>query len=179
MRAIMTRLVPLCALLCYGQQKNNGGAFQKGFGLYLHCHGTKQTVMEVLHKFNLCPGRGTVQKLLQESKDRGKNAIRAIGQRPNSVIHYDNLEQLQKVNQQRHDSRDKFFSVTTGYVIQGVQIDGSGLKSNMMNYDQELQRHEVLENPGLSLQSDDNKQVYPKHLNPYRAVEDSCILILF
>ena len=141
----MICIVPLCAILCYSQQKHKASAFQKGLAMYLHSNGTKQAVMEVLHKFNLCIGRDTTQNLLKEGKERGKNAIREIGRRPTAIIHYDNLEQLQRVRDQRVDSNDKHMSVTTGYVIQGVCIKDEGLKSAMMDYNQPLALHDIAE----------------------------------
>ena len=157
--ARMECLVPLCAMLCYGQQRNNASAFQKGMAMYLHSNGTKQLVMEVLHKFNICVGRSVTQRLLKEDKERGKDKIRSIGRRANTVIHYDNLEQLQKVRNQRLENLDNFLSVTTGYVVQGLRMKTQGLRSNMMDYDKPLRLHHVLDHPGLKFNSPKMREV--------------------
>lgn len=56
-----------------------------------------------------------------------------MGQGDASVTAYDNFERTEGVKEQRVDHQGTFHSVTTGQVIQGIEIRLGGLQQDMLN----------------------------------------------
>ena len=152
-------IVAILGILCFNQQKKLGSGMQSRFATYLHCNATRTAVIEVFHTLGLCINRTSLQAQLQERSNRGEAEIQNIGKKPSAVLQYDNLEQLQRVKEQRLDSNDKHMSVTTGYLIDGARIPPDGLKSSMINYNVPLEVSDVLEAPGVKKGSPEMKQV--------------------
>ena len=152
-------LISIFGILCYSQQKKKACGLQTRLAAYLHCNATKSSVIEVFHRCGLSIGRSKLQSVLQERQAQGKQEIRRIGREPTAVLQYDNLEQLQRVREQRQDSNDRHISVTTGYLIKGVDMSETGLANNMINFNIPLQRSDVLDAPGLSTSDPCMRQV--------------------
>ena len=152
-------IVAILGILCFNQQKNKGSGMQSRFATYLHCNATRTAVIEVFHTLGLCVNRNTLQAQLKERSKRGEAGIKDIGKKPSAVLQYDNLEQLQRVKEQRLDSNDKHMSVTTGYLIEGTRIPPDGLRSSMIDYNVPLEVSDVLEAPGVKKESREIKQV--------------------
>ena len=146
-------LIALFGIMCYRQQKKKVNSFQLAVGVLAHSSSVKISFIELLYKFGLCVSRTTLQETVKKSQELGKIAINNIGQSPSSIVAYDNLEKNQTVKEQRLESNDKFMSVTTGYVIQGIPSPHfdyftKALTIDMMDYSKPLQLSQVLEAPG-------------------------------
>ena len=59
--------------------------------------------------------------------------MKGIGQSDACVTAYDNFELMEGVKEQRIDHQSTFHSVTTGQVIQGIEIPPGGLRQNMLD----------------------------------------------
>ena len=143
-------LVGIFATICYGQQKVLANGFPTQFGLYLHAHGVKKSVIQVLARLGVCVGYDKIIRCNKELRGNGLEAIKTIGQAPNVVTQYDNLEQVQGVMHQRIDNEKETMSVTTGYAIQGADIPDNGLTQSMLNYTTPLDPADVMDAPGMN-----------------------------
>ena len=71
-----------------------------------------------------------------------------MGQSDTSVTTYDNFETMESVKEQRIDHQGTFHSVTTGQVIQGIEIPPGGLRQDMLDPQVTICASDVLLAPG-------------------------------
>ena len=71
-----------------------------------------------------------------------------MGQRDDSVTAYDNFEVMEGVKEQRIDHQSTFHSVTTGQVIQGIEIPPGGLRQDMLDPQAKITAMDVILAPG-------------------------------
>ena len=74
--------------------------------------------------------------------------VTAMGQDDACVTAYDNFKQMKGIKEQRIDHQVTFHSMTTGQVLQGIEMLSSGLRQHMLNPQVELQVIEILVSPG-------------------------------
>ena len=85
-----------------------------------------------------------------------------MGQDGACVTAYDNFEQMEGVKEQRIDHQATFHSVTTGQVLQGIEMPSSGLRQHMLNPQVELRAIEIFVSPGN--QDDDIEHQVSLHM---------------
>ncbi|KAH6974697.1 hypothetical protein EDB80DRAFT_693140 [Ilyonectria destructans] len=81
-----------------------------------------------------------------------------MGQSDESVTSYDNFEVMEGVKEQRVDHQGTFHSVTTGQVIQGIEIPSGGLRQDMLDSRAEICASDVFLAPG-NRDDDINRQI--------------------
>ena len=64
------------------------------------------------------------------------------------MIAYDNFEVMEGVKEQRIDHQSTFHSVTTGQVIQGIEMPSDGLRQDMLNPHAKISAIDVFLAPG-------------------------------
>ena len=149
-------LVQIFATICYCQQRFLANGLHTQLGLYLHASGAKRSVIQVLARLGVCVGYDKIMDCIKELRGNGLEAIKTIGQAPNVVTGYDNLEQVEGVRHQRIDNEKETVSVTTGYAIQGADIPDGGLTQSMLNYSIPLEAADIMDAPGM----DNSSPVY-------------------
>jgi hypothetical protein len=127
------RIVTIMSVLCFSQRQNTCTGFQTTLGLYLHSQGVKRRQLELLSRLGLVVSYGTVIRAIKEQSTRAAVQVERMGQSDDSVTAYDNFEVMEGVKEQRVDHQGTFHSVTTGQVIQGIEILPGGLRQDMLD----------------------------------------------
>lgn len=147
------------ATICFCQQRFLANGLHTQLGLYLHASGAKRSVIQVLARLGICVGYDKILDCIKQLRGNGLEAIKTIGQAPNVVTGYDNLEQVEGVRHQRIDNEKETLSVTTGYAIQGADIPDDGLTQSMLDYSKPLDPADILDAKGMKNSSDEYKEV--------------------
>ena len=71
-----------------------------------------------------------------------------MGQSDTSVTAYNNFEIMEGVKEQRVDHQGTFHLVTTGQVIQGIEIPPGGLRQDMLDPQATICASDVSQAPG-------------------------------
>lgn len=127
------RLVAILAILCFSQRQNTSTGFQILLGLYLHSKGVKRRQLELLGQFGLSVSYHTILNTIKKQSEKAAVQVTTMGQSDVSVTAYDNFEQIEGVKEQRLDHQGDFHSVTTGQVLQGLEIPSGGLRQDMLD----------------------------------------------
>jgi hypothetical protein len=149
------RIVTIMSIFCFSQRQNTCTGFQTTLGLYLHSHGVKRQQIELLGRLGLITSYHTVIGVIKEQSDRAMVQVKGMGQSDTSVTAYDNFEIMEGVKEQRVDHQGTFHSVTTGQVIQGIEIPPGGLRQDMLDPQVTICAGDVTLAPG---NQDDNIQ---------------------
>ena len=121
------QIVAIISILCFSQRQNTCTGIQTTLGLYLHSKGVKHQQIELLSQLGLTTSYDTVIQVIKEQSVQAAIQVNGMGQSDTSVTAYDNFELMEGVKEQRVDHQSTFHSVTTGQVIQGIEIPPGGL----------------------------------------------------
>jgi hypothetical protein len=152
------RFVAIISILCFSQRQNTYTGFQTTLGLYLHSNGVKRQQLELLSRLGLVVSYDTVIRTIKAQSSRSELQVERMGQRDDTVTAYDNFEIMESVKEQRVDHQNSFHSVTTGQVIQGIEIPPGGLRQDMLGPQVTLSASDVFLAPG-NRDDDHNRQV--------------------
>jgi hypothetical protein len=152
------RIVAIISILCFSQRQNTCTGFQTTLGLYLHSKGVKRRQLELLGRLGLVVSYPTVLQVIKEQSVRAAADVEGMGQRDDSVTAYDNFEIMLGVKEQGMENQATFHSVTTGQVIQGIEIPPGELRQDMLDPQAEINATDVLLAPG-NLDDDMQRQV--------------------
>jgi len=100
--------------------------------------------------------------VIKKQSEQAAIRVTAMGQDGACVTAYDNFEQMEGVKEQRIDHQATFHSVTTGQVLQGIEIPSSSLRQHMLNPQVELRAIEIFISPGN--QDDDIEHQVSLHM---------------
>jgi len=142
------RIVTIISILCFSRRQNTCTSFQTTLGLYLHSKGVKRRQLELLGRLGLVVNYSTVLNVIKEQSVRAAADVEVMGQRDDSVTAYDNFEVMEGVKEQRIDHQSTFHSVTTGQVIQGIEIPPGGLRQDMLDPQAKITALDVILAPG-------------------------------
>ncbi|KAH6988806.1 hypothetical protein BKA56DRAFT_476293, partial [Ilyonectria sp. MPI-CAGE-AT-0026] len=142
------RIVAIISILCFSQRQNTCTGFQTTLGLYLHSQGVKRRQLELLSHLGLVVSYGTVIRAIKEQSARATAQVERMGQTDDTVTAYDNFEVMEGVKEQRVDHQGTFHSVTTGQVIQGIEIPPGGLRQDMLDPQATICANDVFLAPG-------------------------------
>jgi hypothetical protein len=126
-------ILTIISILCFIQHKNTCTGFQTTLGLYLHSKGVKRLQIELLSRIGLIISYKTIIELIKGLSVLAAERVKNMGQCDASVTAYDNFEVMERVKEQRIDHQSTFHSVTTGQVIQGIEMPSGGLRQDMLN----------------------------------------------
>jgi hypothetical protein len=126
------RIVAIISILCFSQRQHICTSFQTTLGLYLYANGVKRRQLELLGRLGLVVSYDTVIRAIKEQSAQAMVQVERMGQNDDSVTAYDNFEVMEGVKEQRVDHQGTFHSVTTGQVIQGIEIPPGGLRQGML-----------------------------------------------
>ena len=129
----VARIVTIIAILCFLQHQNTCTGFQTNLGLYLHSNGVKRQQIELLSRLGLIVSYDTVIRVIKEQSAQAAIQVKDMGQDNALVTAYDNFKLMEGVKEQQVDHQGTFHSVTTGQVIQGIEIPPGGLRQDMLN----------------------------------------------
>jgi hypothetical protein len=141
-------LTGILAVLCGTQQRTEASAFQLQLGIYMHSKGVKRRQLDVLHQLGLCCSYHKILQAISNQCDQSAAAVAQDGQQPTVVTAYDNFEQMEHVKEQRIDNQNSFHSVTTGVMVEGIEMPATGLAQNMLNSDVRLEVEDIFNAPG-------------------------------
>jgi hypothetical protein len=144
------RFVLILAILCFSQRRNLASNFQTTLGLYLHSKGVKRRQLDLLTQLGVTVSYQSILRLIKQLSEDAAKSVAEAGHSDNAVTAYDNFEQMEGVKEQRVEGNDKFHSVTTGEVIQGIDIPPGGLQQEMLNPRVELRASDIFFAPGNS-----------------------------
>ncbi|KAL2037846.1 hypothetical protein N7G274_009320 [Stereocaulon virgatum] len=139
------RLVAILSILCFSQRQNTSTGFQTLLGLYFHSKGVKRRQLELLGQFGLSVSYHTILNIIKKQSEHAAAQVTASGQSDASVTAYDNFEQMEGVKEQRVDHQGAFHSVTTGQVLQGLEIPSGGLRQGHVGSAGDSQCHSDLQ----------------------------------
>jgi hypothetical protein len=142
------RIVAIVSILCFSQRQNTCTGIQTTLGLYLHSKGVKRQQIELLSRLGLTISYDTVIRVIKEQSVQAAIQVKGMGQSDPSVTAYDNFELMEGVKEQRVDHQSTFHSVTTGQVIQGIEIPPGGLQQDMLNPQATICASDVFLAPG-------------------------------
>lgn len=141
-------LINILAVICRSQQRNRSSGFQIQLSVYLHSKGVKRRQLEALQRLGLCCSYHKTLQVIKQQSEQAEKAVAARGQQPTVVTAYDNFEQMEHVKEQRVDNQSSFHSVTTGQLIQGIEMPEGGLLQSMLNPATKLQLEDIFLSPG-------------------------------
>ena len=142
------RIVAIISILCFSQRQNTCTGFQTTLGLYLHSKGVKRQQLELLGRLGLVVSYDTVIRAIKEQSTRAAVQVERMGQSDGSVTAYDNFEVMESVKEQRVDHQGTFHSVTTGQVIEGIEMPPGGLQQDMLDPQSTICASDVFLAPG-------------------------------
>jgi hypothetical protein len=117
-------------------------------GIYLHSKGVKRRQLELLSRLGLVCSYHTITATIKKRTDQAAVEVAAKGQEPTVVTAYDNFEQMEHVREQRVDNENSFHSVTTGQLIQGIEMPAGGLQRSMLDSNICLYPTDIFNSPG-------------------------------
>ncbi|KAF5134279.1 hypothetical protein E5D57_004912 [Metarhizium anisopliae] len=141
-------LINILAVLCRSQQRNRSSGFQIQLSIYLHSKGVKRRQLEALQRLGLCSSYHKTLQVIKKQSEQAAKVVAARGQQPTVITAYDNFEQMEHVKEQRVDNQSSFHSVTTGQLIQGIEMPEGGLLQSMLNPTTKLQLEDIFLSPG-------------------------------
>ncbi|KAJ3453649.1 hypothetical protein MRS44_017896 [Fusarium solani] len=141
-------LINVLAVICRSHQRNRSSGFQIQLSVYLHSKGVKRRQLEALQRLGLCCSYHKTLQVIKRQSEHAAKAVAAKGQQPTVVTAYDNFEQMEHVKEQRVDNQGSFHSVTTGLLIQGIEMPEGGLMQSMLNPAARLQLEDIFLSPG-------------------------------
>ena len=144
----VARIVTIISILCFSQNQNTSTGFQTVLGLYLHSTGVKRQQIDVLSRLGLIVSYHTIIGTIKDLSTRAEMQIKEMGQGEASVTAYDNFEVMESVKEQRLDHQGTFHSVTTGQVIQGIEMPLRGLQQDMLNPQARICSSDIFLAPG-------------------------------
>jgi len=127
------RILTIISILCFTLHKNTSTGFPTTLGLYLHSNGVKRQQMDLLSRLGITISYKSVIELIKEQSTWAAERVESMGQGDASVTAYDNFELMEGIKEQRVDHQSTFHSVTTGQVIQGIEIPPGGLRQDMLD----------------------------------------------
>jgi hypothetical protein len=142
------RIVTIISIFCFSQRQNTCTGFQTTLGLYLHSKGVKRQQIELLSRLGLVTSYDTVIRVIKEHSSQAVERVKSMGQGDPSVTAYDNFELMEGVKEQRIDHQGTFYSVTTGQVVQGIEMPPGGLRQDMLNPQMAICASDVFLAPG-------------------------------
>lgn len=142
------RIVTIVSVLCFSQRQNTCTGLQTALGVYLHSKGVKRQQIELLGRLGLIVSYGTVMRAIKEQSVQAAAQVKEMSHGDTSVTAYDNFEVMEGVKEQRVDHQGTFHSVTTGQVIQGIEIPSGGLRQDMLDPHAEICASDVFLAPG-------------------------------
>ncbi len=142
------RIVAIISILCFSQRAKSCNRFQTALCLYLHSHGVKRQQLELLNQLGLVVSYKTIIRAVKQQSTQAAAQVERMGQSNVAVTAYDNFEVMEGVKEQRVDHQGTFHSVTTGQVIQGIEIPPGGLRQDMLNPEVEICASDILLAPG-------------------------------
>lgn len=144
----VARIITIISILCFSQRQNSSTSFQTNLGLYLHSNGVKRRQIELLSRLGLIVSYDTIIRIIKEQSAWAAEEVKDIGQGNGSVTAYDNFEVMDGVKEQRVDHQGTFHSVTTGQVIQGIEMPPGGIRQDMIDQQAKLCSSDVFLAPG-------------------------------
>jgi hypothetical protein len=142
------QILTIISVLCFTQHNKTCTSFQTNLGLYLHSKGVKRLQIELLNRLGLTISYSTIIGLIKDLSVQAAERVKNIGQNSASVTAYDNFEVMESVKEQRVDHQSTFHSVTTGQVIQGIEMPSGGLRQDMLNPHVKISATDVFLAPG-------------------------------
>jgi len=153
------RLILILAVLCFSQQRNTCNSFQTLLGLYLYSKGLKRRQLELLSHYGISVSHQLIIRVVKQLSERATDGLAAAGKLDSAITAYDNFEQIEGVKEQRVENQSKFYSVTTGKLVQGIEIPPGGLRQDMLSPQVKLRARDVLFAPGNMLAYDFDQKV--------------------
>ncbi|KAH8743667.1 hypothetical protein F5883DRAFT_512169 [Diaporthe sp. PMI_573] len=141
-------LVNILAVMCGTQRRNGSSGFQLQLSVYLHSKGVKRRQIEALHRLGLCCSYHKTLQVIKRQSEAAAEAVTLKGQQPTAVTAYDNFEQMEHVKEQRVDNENSFHSVTTGQLIEGIEMPEGGLLQSMQDQAARLRVQDIFCCPG-------------------------------
>ncbi|KAH8751038.1 hypothetical protein F5883DRAFT_507546 [Diaporthe sp. PMI_573] len=141
-------LVNILVVMCGTQRRNGSSGFQLQLSVYLHSKGVKRRQIEALHRLGLCCSYHKTLQVIKRQSEAAAEAVTLKGQQPTAVTAYDNFEQMEHVKEQRVDNENSFHSVTTGQLIEGIEMPEGGLLQSMQNQAARLRVQDIFCCPG-------------------------------
>jgi len=135
-------------IFCFSQQQNTSTGIQTILGLYLHLKGVKRWQLELLNQLGLMVSYHTILNTIKKQSEQAAVQVTVVRQSSNLVTAYDNFEQIEGVKEQWLDHQGSFHSVTTGQIIQGLEMPSGGLRQDMLDPSVELRVSSILFAPG-------------------------------
>lgn len=86
--------------------------------------------------------------MIKRQSEAAAEAVTLRGQQPTAITAYDNFEQMEHVKEQRVDNENSFHSVTTGQLIEGIEMPEGGLLQSMQNQAARLRVQDIFCCPG-------------------------------
>ena len=123
----------IISILCFSQRRSTYTGFQTILGLYLHSKGMKHQQIELLSKLGLLVSYDTIIRVIKAQSNQATEQVKCMGQSNTSVTAYDNFEVMMGIKEQRLDHQGTFHLITTGQVIQGIEIPPGGLWQDMLD----------------------------------------------
>lgn len=146
-----TRWIMILSNLCFTQQRSTSTSLPTSLGLHLFSKGVKSKEIDLLSRLGVTVSYKTVHPILEKVAEQEAVEVARQGSAEDSIMAYDNFEQMEGVKAQRIDDNIAFHSVTTGLVLRGSDIPRGGLTQNMLNRSSPLKIEQVLLAPGLRM----------------------------
>jgi hypothetical protein len=108
----------------------------------------KRQQIDVLSRLGLIVSYHTIIGTIKDLSARAEMQIKEMGQSEASVTAYDNFEVMESVKEQRLDHQSTFHSVTTGQVIQGIEMPLRGLQQDMLDPQARICSSDIFLAPG-------------------------------
>ena len=108
----------------------------------------KRRQLELLGRLGLVCSYHTITATIKKRTDQAVVEVAAKGQEPTVVTAYDNFEQMEHVKKQRVDNENSFHSVTTGQLIQGIEMPAGWLRQSMLDPNICLYPTDIFNSPG-------------------------------
>jgi hypothetical protein len=127
------RLITILSVICVTRHPIDCNSFQTYMGLLLHSQGVPKNVITLMQRLGISIGHGSLFDTFSKVNDEASKEISALGELPHAVVVYDNLEQLETVKEQGIDNQGKFHSVTTGIVMEEIEMPNGELETTMLS----------------------------------------------
>jgi hypothetical protein len=108
----------------------------------------KRQQINLLSRLGLTITYNTIIGLIKELSVQAAERVKCMGQCDAAVTAYDNFELMEGVKEQRIDHQSTFHSVTTGQVIQGIEMPSGGLRQDMLDPHAQISSKDVFLAPG-------------------------------
>jgi hypothetical protein len=102
----------------------------------------------LLNRLGLVVSYNTITRVIKTQSAQAAMQVGKLGQGEYSVTAYDNFEVAEGVKEQRIDHQGTFHSVTTGQVLQGIEMPLGGLQQDMLNPHATITASDIFQAPG-------------------------------